>query len=53
MQEFTPNTLSQRLVELGLVEPIQVEQAWSEVGSSEGTCEDLIRVLLRLSLIHI
>jgi serine/threonine-protein kinase len=51
MQEFTPNTLSQRLVELGLVEPIQVEQAWSEVGSSEGTCEDLIRVLLRKELV--
>lgn len=51
MQEFTPNTLSQRLVELGLVEQIQVEQAWSEVGSSEGTCEDLVRILLRKELL--
>ena len=51
MQEFTPNTLSQRLVELGIVEPIQVEQAWSEVGSSEGTCEELIRILLRNELV--
>ncbi len=51
MQEFTPNTLSQRIVELGLVEQIQVEQAWSEVGSSEGTCEDLVRILLRKELL--
>lgn len=51
MQEFTPNTLSERLVELGIVERIQLEQAWSDVGSSEGTCEDLIRVLLRRELV--
>jgi len=51
MQEFTPNTLSERLVELGIVERAQLEQAWSDVGSSEGTCEDLIRVLLRRELV--
>ena len=47
MADFTPTQLSQRIVELGLLEPLEVEQAWSEVGGIEGSCEDLIRVLLR------
>ncbi|MEM7560259.1 MAG: protein kinase [Planctomycetota bacterium] len=51
MVDFTPTQLSQRLVEVGLLEPIQVEQAWSEVGGLEGTCEDLIRVLQRRELL--
>ena len=51
MIEFTPNQLSQRLVEVGLLEPIQVERAWSEVGGIEGSCEDLIRVLQRQELL--
>lgn len=51
MIEFTPTQLSQRLVEVGLLEPIQVERAWSEVGGVEGTCEDLIRVLQRQELL--
>ncbi len=51
MVDFTPTQLSQRIVELGLLEPIEVEQAWSEVGGIEGSCEDLIRVLQRRELL--
>lgn len=51
MPEFTPTQLSQRLVELGLLEPLEVEQAWSEVGGIDGSCEDLIRVLQRRELL--
>lgn len=51
MVDFTPTQLSQRIVELGLLEPIEVEQAWSEVGGIEGSCEDLIRVLQRKELL--
>lgn len=51
MVDFTPTQLSQRLVELGLLEPLQVEQAWSEVGGIEGSCQDLIRVLQRRELL--
>lgn len=51
MIDFTPAQLSQRLVEVGLLEPIQVERAWSEVGGVEGTCDDLIRVLQRQELL--
>ncbi|MEZ6135186.1 MAG: serine/threonine-protein kinase [Pirellulaceae bacterium] len=51
MDEFSPNELSQRIVELGLLEPIEVEQAWSEIGSLEGSCNDLIRVLQRKELL--
>ncbi|RMF43784.1 MAG: serine/threonine protein kinase [Planctomycetota bacterium] len=51
MVDFTPTELTQRIVEVGLLEPIEVEQAWSEVGRVDGTCEDLIRVLLRKELL--
>lgn len=51
MVDFTPTQLSHRIVELGLLEPIEVERAWSEVGGLEGTCEDLIRVLQRRELL--
>lgn len=51
MTDFTPTQLSQRLVELGLLEPIEVERAWSEVGGIEGSCEDLLRVLQRRELL--
>lgn len=51
MTDFTPTQLSHRIVELGLLEPIQVEQAWSEVGGIEGSCEDLLRVLQRKDLL--
>ena len=51
MVDFTPAQLSQRIVELGLAEPLEVEAAWSEVGGIDGTCEDLIRVLQRKELL--
>lgn len=51
MVDFTPIQLSQRIVELGLLEPIEVERAWSEVGGIEGSCEDLLRVLQRRELL--
>lgn len=51
MSSFTPASLSQRIVQLGLLEPIQVEQAWSEVGRVDGTCDDLLRVLQRKQLL--
>ncbi len=51
MVDFTPTQLSQRIVELGLLEPIEVERAWSEVGGIDGSCEDLIRVLQRRELL--
>ncbi len=51
MVDFTPTQLSQRIVELGLLEPIEVERAWSEVGGIHGSCEDLIRVLQRHELL--
>jgi serine/threonine protein kinase len=51
MVDFTPTSLSQRIVELGLLEPLEVEQAWSEVGGIDGTCEDLIRVLQRKEML--
>ncbi len=47
MSELTPTQLSNRIVELGLLEPIEIEQAWSEVGGISGTCDDLLRVLQR------
>ena len=51
MVDFTPTTLSQRIVELGLLEHLEVEQAWSEVGVVDGSCDDLIRVLQRKELL--
>lgn len=51
MADLTPAQLSQRIVEVGLLEPLEVEQAWSEVGSIDGTCEDLLRILQRKELL--
>ncbi|MGN6545910.1 MAG: protein kinase domain-containing protein [Aureliella sp.] len=51
MTSFTPAQLSQRIVQLGLLEPLQVEQAWSEVGRVDGSCDDLLRVLQRKQLL--
>lgn len=51
MSTFTPASLSQRIVQLGLLEPLQVEQAWSEVGTVDGSCEDLLQVLQRKQLL--
>ncbi len=49
--EISVSQLSQRIVELGLLEPVIVEQTWSEIGSLDGSCDDLIRVLLRKELL--
>jgi serine/threonine-protein kinase len=49
--EFTPTQFSQRVVDLGLVEPSTMDQVWSEVGVGQTTCEDLVRVLLRRELL--
>ncbi len=51
MSTLTPAQLSQRIVQLGLLEPLQVEQAWADVGSVDGTCDDLLRVLQRKQLL--
>lgn len=51
MVDFTPTQLSQRLVEVGLLEPLDVEKAWAEVGGIDGSCEDLIRVLQRKEML--
>jgi serine/threonine-protein kinase len=51
MSSLTPAQLSQRIVQLGLLEPLEVEQAWSEVGRVDGSCDDLLRVLQRKQLL--
>ncbi|MCC6508540.1 MAG: serine/threonine protein kinase, partial [Pirellulaceae bacterium] len=51
MTKFTPEQLSQFLVQVGLLEPMQVSQAWSEVGKVDGSCDDLLRVLQRKQLL--
>ncbi len=49
--DITPASLSQRLVDLGLVDPFQIDQIWSEVGRSNVELEDYTRVLLRKGLV--
>lgn len=49
--DFTPQQLAQRIVELGLLEQLEMEQVWSEVGLVDVTCDDLISVLLRRELL--
>ncbi len=51
MTNFTPTQLSQRIVQLGLLEPLEVEQAWAEVGKVDATCEDLLQVLQRKQML--
>lgn len=51
MSELTPTQLSQRIIEAGLLEQHQIEQVWSEIGSLEGNCDELIRVLQRKELV--
>ena len=51
MDISTPQQLAERIVELGLLEPLAMEQVWSEVGLTDVTCEDLISVLLRRELL--
>lgn len=49
--DFTPHQLAQRIVELGLVEPLAMERVWSDVGLGNIDCEDLISGLLRSELV--
>jgi eukaryotic-like serine/threonine-protein kinase len=49
--DLTASQLSQRIVEIGLVEPVIIEQAWSEIKSLDGSCDELIRVLQRKELL--
>ncbi|HBE68278.1 MAG TPA: serine/threonine protein kinase [Planctomycetaceae bacterium] len=51
MSDITPTQLSQRIIEAGLLEQHQIEQVWSEIGSLEGNCDELIRVLQRKELV--
>ncbi len=49
--DFTPHQLAQRIVELGLVEPLAMERVWSDVGLGNVDCEDLVSALLRNELV--
>ncbi|MFO1062583.1 MAG: serine/threonine-protein kinase [Pirellulales bacterium] len=51
MAALTPAQLSQRIVQLGLLEPLEVERAWSDVGRVDASCDDLLRVLQRKQLL--
>lgn len=49
--EFTPGSLGQRLVDLELVSPTQMDQIWTEFGRSESDLEDYVSVLIRKGLV--
>jgi eukaryotic-like serine/threonine-protein kinase len=49
--EFTPASIAQRLVDLNLVEPSQIDQIWSEVGRTATTVDDICSVILRKGLV--
>lgn len=49
--EFTPGSLAQRLVDLELVQPIQMDQLWTEFGRGDSDLEDFISLLLRKGLV--
>ncbi len=49
--EFTPASIAQRLVDLNLVEPSQIDQIWSEVGRTASSLEDICSVILRKGLV--
>jgi serine/threonine protein kinase len=51
MPDYTPETLAQRVIQLGLAEPRQIDIARSELGSGEITTEDLVRSLQRHGLL--
>ncbi len=50
-EHLTPEQFMQRVIGVGLAEPIQVEQARSELGREEVTVKGLIRVLQRRGLL--
>ncbi len=49
--EFTPGSLSQRLVDLGLVDNQQIEQLWSEVSRTSEDLDSYAGALLRKGLV--
>lgn len=51
MADFTATQLSQRIVELGLLDPAEIERAWSEISTRDDSCDALIRVLQRKELL--
>ncbi|GAB5404348.1 MAG: serine/threonine-protein kinase [Aureliella sp.] len=51
MADLTPTQLSQRIVEAGLLQQSEIEQVWSEIGSLDGSCDELIRILQRKELV--
>lgn len=51
MADLTPTQLSQRIAEAGLLEPHEIEQVWSEIGSLDGSSDEFIRILQRKELV--
>jgi serine/threonine-protein kinase len=51
MIEFTPESFSQRVLQLGIADARQIDVARSELGSGDVTTEDLIRMLQRHGLL--
>jgi eukaryotic-like serine/threonine-protein kinase len=49
--DLTPHQLAQRIVELGLVEPLAMEKIWSDIGIMDPTCDDLLVGLQRRELL--
>jgi eukaryotic-like serine/threonine-protein kinase len=49
--DFTPGSLGQRLVDLELVDPGQMDLVWTEFGRSDSDLEDFISILLRKGLV--
>lgn len=51
MPEFTPEAFAQRVLQLGLAEPRQIDAARSELGAGDITTDELIRMLQRHGLL--
>lgn len=51
MPEFTPEAFAQRVLQLGLAEPRQIDAARSELGAGEITTDELVRMLQRHGLL--
>ncbi len=47
MSDLTPEQFMQRIIGVGLAEPIQVEQARSELGGQDVTLSEMVRVMQR------
>lgn len=48
---ISPEQLTQRIIDAGLVEPRQMEAVWAEIGTREVTLDDLTGLLLRKELL--